>query len=76
MGQGGRVRDIRVRCAGRIHGLGEAEVENLDRAVGADLDVRGFEITMNDALFMRGFEDLGDLARDGQGLGDGAPRAM
>ena len=54
----------------------EAEVKNLDHAVGADFDVRGFEITMNDALFMRGFEGLGDLARDGQGLGDGAPRAM
>ena len=34
----------------------------------ADLDVRGFEIAMNDALLVRGFERLGDLLRDGQRL--------
>ena len=62
---------VGVRCAGRGHGLGEAEVEDLDRAVGADLDVRGLEITMNDALLMRGFQRFRDLSRDGQDLGDG-----
>ena len=37
---------------------------------GRDLDVRGFEIAMNDPLFMRRFERLRDLLRDRQRLVD------
>ena len=31
----------------------------------------GFEIAMNNAVFVRGLERLGDLLRDGQRLFDG-----
>ena len=48
---------------------GQAEIEDLDRAVGADLDVRGFEIAMDDAPLVRGFERVGDLFRDRQRFG-------
>ena len=34
----------------------------------ARLDVRGFQITMNDPLLVRGFQRLGDLLRDRQRL--------
>ena len=37
---------------------------------GAHLDVRGFQIAMNDPLLVRRFERLGDLLRDGQRLVD------
>ena len=33
-----------------------------------DLDVRGLEIAVDDALLVRGFECLGDLPGDGQRL--------
>jgi hypothetical protein len=39
----------------------ETEVEDLYRAIRANFDVRGFEVAMNDALLVRGFECLGDL---------------
>ena len=54
---------------GGREGLGQAEVEDLDRAVGSQLDVRGLQIPMNDALFVGGFESAGDLARQQQGFG-------
>ncbi len=46
----------------------EPEVEDLDRAVGADLDVRRLQIAMNHSLLVRRFERVGDLSRDGQRL--------
>ena len=63
-------------AAGRLHRFREAEVENLHRAVGAHFDIRRLQIAVNDALFVRGFERLGDLLRDGQRLveRDRAPR--
>ena len=56
--------------------FGQAEVEHFHRAIGSNLDVRGFQIAMDDALLVRGFERLGDLFRDRQRLveRDGAPR--
>ena len=57
---GRRLRDVR-RAAGRLHRLCQAEVEHLDGAVGADLDVGGLEVAVDDALLVRGFERLGDL---------------
>ena len=60
-----------VRCAAsRFERLRQAEVEDLHRAVGLHLDVRRFQIAMNDPLLMRGFERLGNLFRDGQRLVD------
>ena len=49
----------------------QAEVQDLHRAVGADLDVGGFQIAMDDALLMRGFDGVGDLSGDGDGVIDG-----
>ena len=52
--------------ADRLHRLRQAEVQHLHRAVRSHFDVRGFEIAMNDALLVRGFQGLRDLLRDGQ----------
>ena len=49
--------------------LGEAEVEDLHRAVGADSDVGRLQVAVNDALVMRGFERVGDLFRNRQRVG-------
>ena len=46
--------------------LGETEVEDLDAAVGGQLDVSGLEIAMDDAALVRGVECFEDLLRDGQ----------
>ena len=69
-GQRRRVHRVRARRAGRIQRFGETEVEHLHRAVGADFDVRGLQIAMDDALLVRGFERVGDLLRDRQRLGE------
>ena len=65
-----RPRVARRHRAGRLHRLGEPEVQHLHRAVGADFDVRGFQIAMNDPLLVRGFERVRDLLRDRQGFVD------
>jgi len=52
MGQRRRVRDVRVRSAGRIHGLGQAEVE----------DLHGLSMLGDHEAF------LGDVVKDGQAL--------
>ena len=49
--------------------LGEAEVEDLHRAVGADSDVGRLQVAVNDALVMRGFERVGNLFRNRQRVG-------
>ena len=49
-----------------IERFGETEVQHLHHAVGAHLDVGGFQIAMNDPLLVRGFEGFGDLPGDGQ----------
>ena len=71
-------REGGVRCGGRggRGSLGEAEIEDLDGAVGAELDVRRFQIAMDDAGLVRRFERFGHLFRDRQRLvdGDGAAR--
>ena len=51
-----------------LEGLGQAEVEHLHLAVGRDLDVRGLEVAVDDALVVRGLERLGNLLRDAQRL--------
>ena len=45
----------------RVHRLREAEVEHLHRAVGADLDVGGLEVAVDDPLLVRRLERLGHL---------------
>ena len=55
----------RHRACG-LHRLREAEVEHLHRAVSANLDIRGLQIAMDDALLMRRFQRLSDLFCDGQ----------
>ncbi|HYN06077.1 MAG TPA: hypothetical protein VES67_01680, partial [Vicinamibacterales bacterium] len=52
----------------RAERFGETKIEHLHRAVVAHLDVRGFEIAVNDARVVRGFERFGDLTRDGEGF--------
>ena len=55
--------------AGRIHRLGQTEVEHLHRAVVADLHIRRLEISMDDALLVRGLERRRDLQRDRHRVG-------
>jgi hypothetical protein len=52
----------------RLHCLREAEVQHFNGSVGSQLDVRRFEIAMDDALVVRRFEGFRDLLRDGQRL--------
>ena len=56
---------------GGLNRLGQSEVEHLDGAVGPDLDVRRFQIAMNDPRVVRGFEGIDDLPGDSEGVGDG-----
>jgi hypothetical protein len=42
------------------------EVEHLHGSVRPQLDVGGFQISVDDALLVRGFESFGNLPRDGQ----------
>ena len=46
--------------------FGEAEVQDLQNAGWRDLDVRRFEIAVDDAAFVSSFKRLGDLFRDRQ----------
>ena len=46
--------------------LGQAEVQHLHDAIGRDLDVRGFQIAMDDAPLVCRVERVSDLAGDGQ----------
>ena len=51
--------------------LASPKSSTFTRAVGADLDIRGFQIAMDDPLLVRRFERLGDLLGDGQRLVEG-----
>ncbi len=55
----------------RLSGLRRIEVEDLDRAVPGELEVRGLEVAMDDALLMRGLQAFGNLLRDGNSFVDG-----
>jgi len=59
-----------VGCArgGGLNGLGESEVEHLDYALGRDFDIRGLQVTVDDALLVGRGKGVGDLPRDGQCL--------
>ena len=64
---GGARRQVVSRSLLRKH-LRQPEVEHLHGAVRRDLDVRRFQIAVDDALLVRGFERLRDLARDRERL--------
>jgi hypothetical protein len=59
----------------RCQGLRDAEVEHLDRAVGANLDIRWLQIAVNDALLVRGIEGPCDLLGDIERIGERNPPA-
>ncbi|MBK9376637.1 MAG: hypothetical protein IPN03_23695 [Holophagales bacterium] len=61
---------------GRVHRLGEAEVEDLDRSLRCELDVGGLEVTVDDPLVVGRFQRLGDLPGDGYGLFEGDGTAL
>ena len=67
---GGRIGGGRSCRAVFGCGFGEAEVEDLYGAFGGDFDVRGFQIAMDDAFVVGGFESFGDLAGDGESFVD------
>jgi hypothetical protein len=56
----------RGRLAGAALGTGlrQTEVQHLDFVVWRDLDVRGLEIAVHDALLVRRFQRVGDLMGD------------
>ena len=54
-----------------LYRLGKPKVQHFHRAVGADFDIRGFQIAVNDPLLVRRFEGVGDLLGDGQRLVEG-----
>ena len=45
--------------------LGQAKVQDLDHAAGSNLHVGRFQVSVNDALFVRGFQGLGNLQSHG-----------
>ena len=69
VGRGGAAR-------GRVHRLGQAEVEDLDLPVRRELHVGGLEVAVDDSLLVRGLERLGDLPGDGEGLVEGERPAL
>ena len=54
---------VRERAAARIRfeRLSQTKVQHLDPTVGSHLDVRGFQIPMNDALLVRSLDSRFDL---------------
>ena len=50
----------------RLHSFRQAEVQDLHCPVRTHLDVRRFQIAVDDPLLVRRFEGLGDLPRDRQ----------
>jgi hypothetical protein len=54
------------RGGARLHRLGQTEVQYLDGAVAAHLDVGGLQIAVDDALLVCRFERLDELSGDGQ----------
>ena len=54
--------------AGGSSRLRQAEVEHFDQPSGVSLDVGRFQVAVDDALFVRRLERVGDLPRDRQRL--------
>jgi hypothetical protein len=64
----GQARLAPAAAAVSLQGSGQAEIEDLHRAVGADLHVRRFQVAVDDPGVMREFQRLGDLRRNRQRL--------
>ena len=58
------VARVRTDARSGRHRLGPSEVQHLDRAIRAHLDICRLEVGMDDALFVRRLECLGNLRRD------------
>src|SRR5262245_59868783 len=69
-GDGRRLGDTLRALAARYLELRQSEVEHFDDAGGSDLDVRGFQVAVNDPFLVRGLERLGDLPGDIESLLD------
>jgi hypothetical protein len=63
-GQRRRIRGTGILGCVVFCGLGQPKIQDLDYAIGLDLDVGGLQIAVNNALFVRGFERIRNLARD------------
>ncbi len=70
-----RVGDVHARRRGGVGRLRQAEVEDLHRAVGTDLDVGRLQIAVHDALLVRDLERKGYLPRDAQRFVEGQTSA-
>jgi hypothetical protein len=80
-GQGLLGRNAVVEWVGGIEGLGDAEVEQLDLALGVDQHVAGFQVTVHQQVAVRVRHGVGELQEErqlalqrqlGAGLVDGA----
>ncbi len=63
----GELRDVALTPAAHVDRLGDLrqpEVENLDGAVLADLDIRRLQIAVNDPVLVRGLQGVRDLSGD------------
>ena len=60
----------------RLKGPRETKIQHFDRAVGTKLDVRGFQIAMNDPLIVCRFKGFRNLPRDQQRFVDRNGAAM
>ena len=76
------VGDAQTRVTGRprrLERFRQTEVQHLHGAIGAQLDVGGLQVAMNDAALVGGFEGVGDLPRDrsasSRGIGPSAIRS-
>jgi hypothetical protein len=66
----GRARDRSRTSRGRLLGdFRQAEIQQLDDAVGRNLDVPRLQVAMNAAFFVRGFERSSDLSSNPERLG-------
>ncbi len=54
----------RLYSAGLQRQLGQPEIQNLGYALGGDENVGGLDVPMNDALFMRRLQPIGNLDGD------------
>ena len=61
-------RTMLISVAGES--LRQDEVQHLHFAVRRDFDVRGFQVPVDDAFLVRGFEGFGDLEREFEGFFD------
>ena len=74
-----RMRDVARRAARPglvVECLRETEVEDLDLSIGRDFHVRRLEVAMDDAVFVRFFKRVRDLARDCNRFVDGNRAAL